>query len=305
MTELKDIRVEIDALDDELAALVARRLKLTDAVAAAKGVSGRPVNDPVREREILTRLSRQVGEDAARGVRTVYAAIFGVSKARQRVRLGAASPFLAGLDEARARAGAALPDMAFVACSGAEGSCTQQAVSRMFAVPTILYFTGFENVFEAVEKGVCAYGVLPVENSSAGSVSAVYDLMQRHRFHIVRSCGLKALEENVADSAYNYTRFICIARDLAIFPNANRVAFMLGLPHRPGALNEVIARFAAVGVNLTKLESRPELGPAFEFRFVFEFEASPANPDVRALLAELSCDPDVERFTFLGAYEET
>ena len=40
----------------------------------------------------------------------------------------------------------------------------------------------------------------------------------------------------------------------------------------------------------------------FEFRFTFEFEASPTNPGVLALLSELSQDPEIEGFTFLGAY---
>jgi chorismate mutase/prephenate dehydratase len=220
-----------------------------------------------------------------------------------------------------------------------------------------------------------------VENSAAGSVSAVYDLMQRHRFHIVRSLrlkvdhallalpgvklqdvreitshphaltqcgqflkahpdvrtvpasntataakavaeggrrdvaviasrrcaelyGLEILREQVADAAFNYTRFICIAKDLAVYPDAGKITLMLGLPHRPGSLNQIIAKFAAVDVNLTKLESRPLPGQDFEFNFIFDFEASLNNSSVRSLLSELSTDPEIERFTFLGAYAE-
>ena len=79
---------------------------------------------------------------------------------------------------------------------------------------------------------------------------------------------------------------------------------MLSLPHRPGSLNEIISKFAAIGVNLTKLESRPLPGMDFEFRFTFEFEAAPTDPAVLGLLSELSLDPEVEHFTFLGAYAE-
>lgn len=379
MKDLNEIRTEIDAIDQELTRLVERRLKLADEVAAAKCATGKVVSDPARERAILAQVTNLVGPDFARGVRTVYSALFGVSKARQRVRMGRTQPFLEEL--AKAASAPAFPEQAIIACPGSEGAYTQQAASRMFEVPTILYFNGFENVFEAVEKGVCAYGVLPVENTSAGSVTAVYDLMQRHRFHIVRgvklkiehvllanpgaalggireisshpqalaqcarflqshpeiqavplgntataaqelaksgrtdaaviasrACaelyGLEVLSDGIADSTYNYTRFICIARDLEVHPNANKFALMMSLPHRPGSLSDTIAKFSAIGVNLTKIESRPVLGSAFEFRFVFEFEASPANPDVRALLAELSADPEIEHFTFLGAYEE-
>ena len=76
------------------------------------------------------------------------------------------------------------------------------------------------------------------------------------------------------------------------------------LPHRPGSLSEIISKFAAIGVNLTKLESRPLPGMDFEFRFTFEFEATPCDPAVLGLLSELSLDPEVEHFTFLGAYAE-
>ena len=71
MKSLKDIRASIDALDSRIAALLAERMELADAVAEAKRASGGPVNDPVREREILTRLSSEVGPRCGRDVRTV------------------------------------------------------------------------------------------------------------------------------------------------------------------------------------------------------------------------------------------
>ena len=89
---------------------------------------------------------------------------------------------------------------------------------------------------------------------------------------------------------------------MEITPDADKFSIMLSLPHKPGSLNGIIAKFAAVGVNLTKLESRPIPGMDFEFRFTFEFESSPTNPAVLGLLSELSQDPEIEHFTFLGAY---
>lgn len=381
MKNLKELRASIDALDSQIGALLADRLRLADAVAEAKRSEGRPIGDPAREREILTRLSQEVGRDYGRDVRTVYASLFGVSKARQRQQLMGDVPLAR---EIRAAQGRGAPDLglALVASCGAEGAYAQQATSQMFEVPTILYFNSFEKVFEAVESGACPYGVLPIENSSAGSVTAVYDLMQKHRFHIVRATklkirhvllanpgaavdglaeiashpqalsqcgaflkahpairtvpavntavaarelaqsgrtdraviasracaelyGLTVLAEDVSDATDNSTRFICIARDLAVAPRANKLGLMLSIPHRPGSLCEIISKFAAIGVNLTKLESRPVPGSPFEFRFIFEFEATVALPDVQALLCELSSDPEIDHFAFLGAYEET
>ena len=380
MKELADIRVEIDAIDDQLADLVRRRLDIVGEVAAAKREKGVPVSDPARERAILTRVAEKVGPEYENAARLVFTTLFGVTKARQRAMIGGESPVVKSIREAAARA-VPFPTRAVVACPGVEGSYAQQAASALFPIPTILFFTGLEKVFEAVEKGLCPYGILPIENSAAGSVAQVYDLMVRHRFHIVRalrvkvdhvllanrgvkiedirevkshthafaqcgdflkahpamkvvpsvntavaakelaasgrtdvaviasrSCaelyGLDIIAEGLADAAYNYTRFICISRNLEIAPDAAKLSIMLSLPHRPGALNGIIAKFAAIDVNLTKLESRPIPGMDFEFRFTFDFESSPTNPDVLGLIAELSRDPEIEHFEFLGAYAE-
>lgn len=379
MNDLKQCRDAIDAIDGEITRLVERRLEVSERVAELKRAAGRPVTDPARERAILTRVTGLVPPEHMIGVRQLFTTLFGLSKALQRSRIGAGGALL---DEiARATTDARFPQKAVVACAGVEGSYAQQATSLLFPIPTILYFKGFEKVFEAVEKGLCPYGVLPVENSAAGSVASVYDLMRRHRFHIVRALrlkvdhvllappgvklsdvrtvtshahalaqcgrflkahpdlhaepgantavaakelaasgrrdaaviasracaelyGLDVIAEDICDAAYNYTRFICIAKDLEIRPDANKISLMLSLPHRPGALNGIIAKFAAIDVNLTKLESRPVPGRDFEFSFIFDFEASTADPQVRALLAELSSDPEIEHFTFLGAFGE-
>ena len=79
---------------------------------------------------------------------------------------------------------------------------------------------------------------------------------------------------------------------------------MMSLNHRPGALTDVLVKFAAAGVNLTKLESRPVPGSDFECRFICDFEASPRDPRGVKMLAGFTVDPEIEHFTFLGAYSE-
>jgi len=378
MKDLEECRDEIDRVDDELTRLMEKRLAVSERIAELKRAAGRPVTDPARERAILTRVTGLVPEDHVIGVRQLFTTLFGLSKALQRQRIGAGGALLEEIENATTSE--RFPARAIVACPGVEGSYAQQAASLLFPIPTIFYFKGFEKVFEAVEKGMCPYGVLPVENSAAG-VASVYDLMRQHRFHVVRALrlkvdhvllaprgvtlsdvrrisshphaiaqcgrflkahseirvepgtntaaaakalaasgardaaviasrvcaelyGLDVIAEDICDAAYNYTRFICIAKDLEVRPDANKISLMLSLPHRPGALNGIIAKFAAIDVNLTKLESRPVPGKDFEFSFVFDFEASPADPRVRALLAELSSDPEIEHFTFLGAFCE-
>ena len=80
------------------------------------------------------------------------------------------------------------------------------------------------------------------------------------------------------------------------------MSLMLTLPHKPGSLYRMIARFAALGLNLTKLESRPLAGTDFEFQFYFDLEASVRNEDAVNLVGELSSEN--EDFTYLGSYLE-
>ena len=83
------------------------------------------------------------------------------------------------------------PATASVACQGVEGAYSQIAACKLFRVPGITFFNTFEGVFRAVHEGLCDFGVLPIENSTAGSVNAVYDLLAEYSFSIVRSLRLK------------------------------------------------------------------------------------------------------------------
>jgi chorismate mutase/prephenate dehydratase len=78
------------------------------------------------------------------------------------------------------------PQNAAVACQGAPGAYSQLAAGALFSDPSIMYLRTFDGVFRAVQNGLCRYGILPVENSNAGSVGEVYDLMKAYRFYIVR-----------------------------------------------------------------------------------------------------------------------
>ena len=114
--------------------------------------------------------------------------------------------------------------------------------------------------------------------------------------------GLAVIDDDISDSPNNYTRFICISRQLEIYPQARKISLMLNLAHEPGALNAVVSRLAIAGVNLLKLESRPMPGREFEFRFFFDMTASVADPDILRLMGELEAHCD--RVTFLGCYDE-
>jgi chorismate mutase/prephenate dehydratase len=115
--------------------------------------------------------------------------------------------------------------------------------------------------------------------------------------------GLKLLETNIQDSNNNYTRFILIAKEMEFYSDAKKISIMTTLPQNtPGSLNKLLSKFANIGINLTKLESRPIVGSSFEFMFYFDFECDIKGKGVQNLLSEL--DNSTEQFTFLGAYNE-
>ena len=379
--ELSEIRKEIDAVDEEMTKLFVRRMACADQVAEAKRGTGKPVLDPGREREILAKVAERVGPALESEGKLLFSTLLSVSRGRQRAQLADDGMFAKTMAEAMSATPAIFPSKANVACPGAEGGYSQQAAVAFVKFPSLFYFRDFESVFTAVEEGMCEYGVLPIENSTAGSVTQVYDLMAKHDFKIAkalklrirhvllapkgvkladvkeiashpqaiaqcaeflkahqgvrtvpasntaaaaaelaksgrkdaaviasRECaelyGLDILADDISDTTSNFTRFICISRKTEIYPDANKFSLMMSLSHRPGSLADILIRFGAVGVNLTKLESRPVPGSDFEFRFIFDFEASPHDVRVVKLLSSLASDPEVENFTSLGAYAE-
>ncbi len=378
--KLEEIRKDIDKVDSQIADLFKERMALSLDIAKAKQEDNLPVVNASREKEILHRISNEVGEPLDGYARILFNTLFDLSRSYQNNYLSRVSDIGERIEKALEETPKLFPKKAVVACQGVEGSYSQAACEKLFEVPSTMYFNSFEGVFNAVEKGLCQYGILPIENSSYGSVGTVYDLMRNYNFHIVKSIrlrinhsllakpgtklkdvkeifsheqaigqcgeflktlkdvkiticentaraakmvaeserddvaaicsrdcmelyGLESLNNNIQVSDNNYTRFICISKNLEIYPGANKISLMLTLPHRPSSLYHMIAKFAALGVNLTKLESRPVPGSDFEFMFYFDMEASVYSPELVNLLGQLENQPEL--FVFLGSYSET
>lgn len=189
--ELNEIRQNIDQIDDQLVKLFSQRMDCVRQVAEAKRQTGKPIRDRARERAIVNRAAQAAGETYAPYVSALYAHIFDLSRSFQSSVQSHPGPLAERIERAIAETeGRALPAHALVACQGAEGGYQQQACEKLFRYPDILYFNSFDKVFSAVEKGMCQYGILPIENSTAGSVTQVYDLMEKHHFYI---CGAQKL----------------------------------------------------------------------------------------------------------------
>ena len=371
--------MDLDELDGRIGALFARRMELSAELAKERQAQGLAPVDLVGQRQARARFQQAAGESLAGYAGVVYATLQDVSQSYQASLLRGPSELCARIEKSLATTRQLFPETATVACQGVEGAYSQIAADKLFDQAHISYVRSFEAVFSAIASGFCQYGVLPLENSTAGSVNRIYDLMMAYNFSIVRSVrvkvdhnlmvksgvkkehikeifsheqaiaqcaeflksmpgvkvtvcentavaakrvaesdrrdiaalsshacgalyGLDTLAADVQDKGNNYTRFICIGKEPEIFPGADRTSVMLTLSHRPGALYRVMSRITALGINLTKLESRPLPDRDFEFMFYFDLETSVYSPRFIQLMADL--EELCETFRYLGSYSE-
>lgn len=374
MKDLSEIRVEIDNIDRELLDLFRRRMDCAKEVAAYKQANHIPVMNAAREHEILDRIELDGGEYGAYA-RLLYTNIMELSRSLQHKLLGSGKE----MRETIQNASSALErGNVRVAYQGIEGANSHEATLRLFPKAQLTHYATFADVFDAVSSGEVTYGVLPVENSTAGSVSAVYDLILQHRFYIVgaldlpidhylcglkqselddieivwshpqalsqcadyierngyeqRSCantavaardvahekrlnvaaicsrgaadeyGLKVLDSHLQSNSGNTTRFIVISKELIIPDGANKVSLCFSLPHVQGSLYTLLCRFNSLGLNLTKIESRPIPGKDFEYLFYLDFSGNVHSDSVTELLSQLR--EEMPEFSFLGNYNE-
>lgn len=377
--ELKDLRSQIDSIDDQLVKLFGQRMEVAAQIADYKKENNLPIFVPSREREKLLDVATKAGPDMENYTRVLYSMLFELSRSYQSKRNIKTSALHQQITQAIESTPKLFPQAPMVACQGVEGAYSQIACEKMFKSPFIMYFKNFEAVFNAIEQGLCQYGILPLENSTAGSVKKVYDLMIQHNFSIVRtyrlkvdhnllanpgaeisdireiysheqainqcsdflkqlpgvkiipventavaaqmvcksgrtdvaalssrSCaelyGLNCLAASVQDKGNNRTRFICISKNLEIYPGSDKTSIMMVLSHRPGALYKVLARLYVLGINVTKLESRPIPDRDFEFMFYFDLDTSIYSEEFVQLMCEL--DDLCEEFKYLGSYTE-
>lgn len=377
---LEELRKEIDVIDDKLLAAFQERMAVVAKVGETKKEGDLPVLDAARERAKLEDISSKLPDELQQYGYFLWSMLFEISRSHQSALNPNPSPLRREIESAMADTPNLFPPRATVACQGVEGAYSQLACNKLFQRPQVMFFGSFESVFSAIENGFCDYGVLPLENSTAGSVNQVYDLMISHNCKIVRSARLKVdhnllakkgcrmediqevfshpqaisqcsaflekmgknvkitpcentaaaaeavaksqrkdvaaicshncislyslecLASDIQDRGDNYTRFICISKKLQIFPGADKTSLLVSLPHRPGSLYQILARFYTLGLNLIKLESRPIPGRDFEFMFYFDLETSVYSEEFIRMVDDLSSI--CEEFQYLGSYSE-
>lgn len=188
---LEESRAAIDRIDRELVKLFCERMNVSADVAEYKRSVGKAVTDTARERALLCKISELAGPEMEEYARTLYASILSISKAYQHERLNTSSKLEGKISAAVKETSPFFPARAKVACQGVEGAYSLKATEKLFACPEVSFYKTFDDVFAAIDRGECRYGVLPIENSTAGSVTQIYDLMSNHRFYIVRALRLK------------------------------------------------------------------------------------------------------------------
>jgi len=175
MDELEKIRNEISLVDERILDALARRRKLAEEIIQAKDQLGSPIRDTVREEQLLADLiakGRNQGLDAHLVTR-VFHEIIDDSIRSQQLHL---------LDYGKS-------ELKRVAFRGIEGAYSELAGRKYFAPyldhTLFMGMAALEQVVDAVEDGDADYGLLPVENTSAGSSNEVYDLLSCAQLSIV------------------------------------------------------------------------------------------------------------------------
>ena len=171
--EIDEIRKRINTINDEMLNLFMERMKLSEAVAEYKKEHNLPILDKTREREILAEMITKGGETYETYVYQFFNTVMNLSKARQRELLKESSKVGDIVRKMIEESEEIFPKSGMIACQGVEGANSQEACDRLFPHGNIMYVSTFEAVFQAVQSGLCKFGVLPIENSSNGSVRAV------------------------------------------------------------------------------------------------------------------------------------
>ena len=189
--DIQELRKEIDRIDSEIIRLYGERMETARRIGQYKKEHNLPVTDTEREREVLNRAGREAGEANENGVRALFGFLMAQSRTNQLLESKEPSEMGKMIRESLENTPQLFPEKETVACQGVEGAYSQQACEKIFRSPSIMYCRTFENVFAAIESGLCRYGILPIENSLAGSVNSVYDQLISRKCYIVRSARVK------------------------------------------------------------------------------------------------------------------
>lgn len=192
--DLNEIREEIDQVDKQMVALFQRRMELAGEVAASKKESGKAIYDRQRELEKLEKLGELADSEFNRySIEELFLQIMSISRRYQYNMLGDREHIISR-NYTRINALDITPETRVV-YQGVPGAFSEQAMLKFFGSHIINFnVEQFEDVLKVLEQEEADYGVLPIENSSAGFVTGVYHLLQEHDVTIVGAVDLEVTQ---------------------------------------------------------------------------------------------------------------
>jgi len=335
---LADLRRQIDAIDDQILALLNHRAGLVIAVGKAKQDLSGEFYVPSREQAIYARLiAANPGPFPEEGIRRVFREIISAS-------LSLEQPLK-------------------VAFLGPQGTFTHVAAMHQFGFSAQLVpIKSIPSIFEEVSRGRANYGVVPVENSNEGVVSHTLDMFMKSDLKIIAEVlvevshdllnrtgrledirkvishpqalaqcrswleenlpdvalvdigsttqaaqqaaedenvaavaseaaatlyGLRVVKHRIEDNPNNFTRFLVIGQQMPEPGGNDKTSIMFSVRDEPGILYRMLEPFSKRGINLSKIESRPMKGRAWEYIFFLDMEGHIHNEQVATAVEEL------------------
>lgn len=185
---------------------------------------------------------------------------------------------------------------ALLAKPGTSFSDIREVYSHRQAIGQCSVFLGQNKQIKAKVCENTAAAAKMVAESSRTDIAAVCSEACAKKY------GLTILKRDLQNNALNYTMFYCISKEPEIYPEITKTAFMFNIKNESGSLADVLSRFSAAEINLTKIESRPIPGKDFEFMFYAEADIDYLSQKVLSLFSQLESELDF--FKFIGAYTE-
>lgn len=371
---LNDMRDKIDELDLQILKLFEERMDVCRAVSDYKKEHSLPIFQPQRETELIEKIQKTSNPAYKKESAVLFTDIMDISKTVQRQEENPFSEIM-NTNTDMIKTEQAPRTNVKVACPGVPGSYSHMAANKVFTDSEFIFCQTFEQVFDAVDTHTVDFGIVPIDNSTAGSVREVYELIRRHKFYInfeteikiehclaakkgtrikdikkitsheqalaqsseyIKSLGiptefsentaisakyvsessepaaavcselcaglydLEILDSSIQNNDENYTRFICISKKVYPSKAAESIAVSLSIPNTSGSLYRLLTKFAVIGVNMTKIESKPMGNKNFDTIFYIDFTANILDASTTSLLNNLS--EELLYFNFLGNY---
>lgn len=199
MDALKELRTQIDEVDDELSTLLEKRMKIVERIGETKLKNNIPVIDHSRASLVVEKAVNRLKNPKYNGeIAQIFGNIVGVSEGMQQEMIKKESPNHDYLSDI---INSCKPRKEFtkntkVVYQGVPGSFAEAALHQYFGknITTTQNVEEFEDVFQSLNNKEADYGILPIENSQTGSIAEVYDLFRKYRAFIVGEVSIPATQ---------------------------------------------------------------------------------------------------------------